>query len=122
MTSKSEHYPPHNWGCFEKYQFLTKDSYMIKVVAKFTIKAENVEEFKKTSTELIDKTRKETGCITYELFQDFTDSNILAFIEEWDNVEALTKHTKTEHFIRIVPQLEMLKDKATEMNIYNLIS
>jgi quinol monooxygenase YgiN len=95
---------------------------MIKVVAKFTIKFENVEEFKKLCVELIDQTKKETGCITYELFQDCTDSNILAFIEEWDNAEALTKHTKTEHFIRIVPQLELLKDKATEMNIYNQIS
>jgi quinol monooxygenase YgiN len=95
---------------------------MIKVVAKFYIKSENVERFKKTIVELIDKTRTEDGCITYELFQDINDSSILTFIEEWDNVEALTKHSKTEHFMRIVTQLELLRDKPTEMNIYNLVS
>lgn len=95
---------------------------MIKIVAKFYIKSENVELFKKTIVELVDKTRTEDGCITYELFQDINDSNILTFIEEWVNVEALTRHTKTEHFMRILPQLELLRDKPTEMNVYDLVS
>jgi quinol monooxygenase YgiN len=95
---------------------------MIKVVAKFYIKSENVELFKKLIAELVDKTRTEDGCITYELFQDIDDSNILTFIEEWINIEALTEHTKTEHFMRIVPQLELLRDRSTEMNIYKLVS
>lgn len=91
---------------------------MIKVVAKNFAKKEKINEVLKLCTELIDATRNEEGCKKYELYQDEKDSAILTFIEAWESREALEKHLKSEHFIRIVPLLGNLMSKKAEMNVY----
>ncbi len=91
---------------------------MIKVVAKKLVKEGKLEEVVSLYDQLVQATRKEKGCIKYELYQDDKESRILAVIEEWESKEALDKHMKTEHFTRIVPMIGELTEKA-EINIYN---
>ncbi len=92
---------------------------MIKVVAKGYAQEDKVKEIIEICKELVELTRKEEGCIRYELYQDINDSTILTFVEEWESKEALDKHMKTEHFTRIVPIKNKLMAKLTEINIYN---
>jgi len=92
---------------------------MIKVVAKGYAQEDKVNEIIEMCKELVELTRKEDGCISYELYQDINDSTILTFVEEWESKEALDKHMKTEHFTRIVPIKNKLMAKPTEINIYN---
>lgn len=56
-------------------------------------------------------TKKEEGCINYELYQDEQNSTILTMIEEWDNKQSLDMHFKSEHFTKIVPILGKLMSK-----------
>ena len=93
---------------------------MIKVVAKAYYHEGKAEEAIKLYEELVEKTRKEDGCIYYSLFRDIEDNSILTMIEEWENVEALDKHKKTEHFTRIVPIIGRLR-KSSEINVYELV-
>lgn len=90
---------------------------MIKVVAKSLAKADKLDIILELSAELVEKTVKEEGCIKYELFQDMKNPNVMIFIEEWESEEALSKHMASEHFTRIVPQLNEMKEKASEINI-----
>ena len=93
---------------------------MIKVVARGYYQEGKAEEAIKLYEELIEKTRKEEGCISYSLFRDIEDDSILTMIEEWENKDALDKHFKTENFTRLVPIIEK-KKKRSEVNIYKLV-
>lgn len=92
---------------------------MIKVVAKKLIQEGKVEEVIKLYKELVEASRKEEGCIKYELYEDEKDSRILAVIEEWESKDALDKHMNSEHFTRLVPMIGELTEKKLDMNIYN---
>lgn len=95
---------------------------MIKVVAKSVLKEGKLEAYKILAAELAAETRKEKGCITYELFQDVNDSKILTFFEEWESQKALDSHMKSEHFHRIVPQLgQYREDGGSTINVYTLV-
>lgn len=92
---------------------------MVKVVAKKHVNEGKVEEVVKLYEELVIASRREEGCIKYELYQDEQDSSILAVIEEWESRKALDKHMNSEHFTRIVPMIAELTSKKSDINIYN---
>jgi len=62
--------------------------------------------------ELVESTRKEEGCIKYELYQDEKDSRTLVIVEEWESKESLDKHWSSDHFARIVPMIGDLTEKG----------
>ena len=78
---------------------------MIKVIARSVIKENHLPDALKIYKLLVTETVKESGCITYELFQELDNSNNLTLIEEWEDMEALQRHTQTPHFITLVGQL-----------------
>lgn len=92
---------------------------MIKLVVKKFIKEDKIEEAINLYAELVEATRKEEGCLKYELYQDEKDSSILCIIEEWESKEALASHNNTEHFKRLVPMIAELASRDGEINIYN---
>lgn len=94
---------------------------MIKVVAKCIAKKDKIEKFKTTAEDLINKTRQETGNISYGLYQDTDNPQILTFIEEWKDQQALDLHIKSDHFERIVSKLNKLQTTKTKVNVYKLI-
>lgn len=78
---------------------------MLKLIAKFIVKEDRIDQFKKYTEKLVSETRKEPGCISYELFQDINDNKILTFIEEWKDQEAIDKHNKSNHITGLLPKL-----------------
>jgi quinol monooxygenase YgiN len=93
---------------------------MIKVVAKNKVNADKLETILSLYEELVQATRKEEGCIVYELFQDVEDSSVLTMIEEWEDKASLDQHMKTEHFVRIVPMVGKFVEESS-LNIYNKV-
>lgn len=94
---------------------------MVKVVAKAEIKDGQTEAYQRLAAELARETRKEQGCISYELFQDINNQNIFSFIEAWENQDALDMHMKSAHFQKIVPEMVLLREKPSEINVYRLV-
>lgn len=94
---------------------------MIKLVAKRKFPKENLEKAIVLYSELVKETIKEEGCISYELFQDIDDECILSMIEEWESEEYLEKHSKSEHFTRLVPQIGELGKSKAEVNKYKKV-
>lgn len=78
---------------------------MIKVIAPSIIKESHLLDALQLYQLLVKETVKEQGCIFYELFQSIDNPNILTLIEEWEDEEALQRHTKTSHFIDLVGKL-----------------
>jgi quinol monooxygenase YgiN len=93
---------------------------MIKVVAKNKIMDDKIDVVLKLYEKLVTETRKEDGCIKYELFQDVNDLTVLTMIEEWEEKIKLDAHMKTEHFTSIVPMVGEFVI-GSELNIYNKV-
>ena len=91
---------------------------MITIVAKSLIKQGRIEEYKLLTDRLINESRKEKGCISYNLYQDINNCNILTFIEEWEDEEVIKIHNNSEHFTSIVPKFGDLREGKSEINIY----
>jgi len=94
---------------------------MIKVTAKCFIKKESIEDFKTYTSKLIDETRKEEGCLAYELYQEVNDETVFSFIEEWKDMESLGRHIDSKHCKEIFPKMEKLYSKEMEVNFYTLV-
>lgn len=76
---------------------------MLKVIAEDFIKPEAVGIVLPLYRELVEKSRQESLCISYDLFIDQKDPGHFVFIEEWPDRAALDAHCGTEHFTRLVP-------------------
>ncbi|MFI3242103.1 MAG: putative quinol monooxygenase [Alphaproteobacteria bacterium] len=69
----------------------------VMVVAKILAKQEKIELVKTELLKLIEPTRKDDGCIKYNLLQNNDAPELFFFCEEWRDEDALEKHLKTEH-------------------------
>ena len=55
--------------------------------------------------EMSEATRTEDGCISYEFYVGVRDPNTLILLQEWENMEALTGHLRTEHMKAFLDEL-----------------
>lgn len=81
---------------------------MIFVVSKKTIAKENRPAFLAIAQEMITLTRKEAGCIDYNLTASETDENILVFVERWESRAHLDAHLNAPHFKALSPKYNAL--------------
>lgn len=94
---------------------------MITITAKCTLVEGKKEEFIKIAQKLIEESNKEMGCISYDLYEDINNENIVTFIEVWESNEAIEIHNNAEHFKQIVPQLSKLQVEDSSVNLYKKI-
>lgn len=59
-----------------------------------------------TATELVALSLHDKGCISYDLYGSLTNDDRLMIIETWESREDLKAHMESEHFQRLVPQLQ----------------
>jgi len=94
---------------------------MIKVVAQFFFKAAEVEKALVLAKELVVETRKEQGCISYELCQNKDKANHVVVIEEWESQAILDAHMETPHFTDLVPKLQALTEEDIIITAFNKV-
>jgi quinol monooxygenase YgiN len=73
----------------------------VHVLALFTAALGKEEELEKALTLLIEPTRREAGCIRYDLTQGLGKSAEFAFIEEWESAKHLDAHLQTAHVAEV---------------------
>jgi quinol monooxygenase YgiN len=88
---------------------------MVKVIAKFFVKEDKVEEFLKLAGGLVQESRKEAGCINYNLVQDLNNKQILVMLEEWESAGILKTHMASAHFTTIIPKMSLLQYQKEEI-------
>lgn len=70
---------------------------MIYVIATINIKLGTASQVIEAAMPCIIATRKEAGCIFYDLNQAVEDENTLTFVEQWKTREDLEQHFKQPH-------------------------
>ncbi|MDD5633460.1 MAG: putative quinol monooxygenase [Methylococcales bacterium] len=94
----------------------------VRVIARVTSQPEKVEELKSILLNLIEPTRREKGCFSYQLLQDKTDAAEFVFIEEWANASAETAHMTTSHVQEALSKAQPLLAKAPDIYRYVIIA
>ena len=80
----------------------------IRVVARIKAQPDKIDAVRELLVGLIGPTRKEAGCIAYELLQNTADPTDFTFVEEWTSMEALEAHFATAHLRnaqRLMPEV-----------------
>lgn len=93
----------------------------IRVIAKFSPVADKVDEVRAILAEFVDPTRAEKGCIVYDLLQDPENPADLTFYEEWESLEDLAAHSKSEHLAIGRKRLEGLLLNPADVKKYVLV-
>ena len=88
---------------------------MIRLNVFFRVESEeNRALFIEKATELVNLSRKEEGCVAYDVFASLTENKHLMICETWRSEDDLEKHSASEHFRRLVPQLHELGESKAE--------
>ncbi|MFA7084774.1 MAG: putative quinol monooxygenase [Arcobacteraceae bacterium] len=64
----------------------------------FIAKDENIQELKALLTTMVEPSKKEVGCLLYDIFQVKNEPTRFIVIESWENNEALDGHKQTDHY------------------------
>src|SRR2546425_4345162 len=67
---------------------------------------------------LVEPTRKESGCVSYELLQNREDPTDFTFVEEWESDTAFESHADSDHIKAIGPKLQPVVADAPDIRTY----
>lgn len=70
---------------------------MLYVIATASVKPDRRDAFKQGAAACIAETRKEDGCLLYDLHESTTDPTRFVFVENWNSREALAAHARSAH-------------------------
>jgi quinol monooxygenase YgiN len=78
----------------------------VHVVAMFTAAPGKENELEQLLGTLVEPTRKEAGCIRYDLMRGIPgESGDFVFIEEWESAETLDAHSQSAHLREVGPKV-----------------
>ena len=72
---------------------------MILINAIFDVKETEFDNFLADINKLIDSSKQEAGCLSYELFQSTTSENRFVMIENWADQAAVERHNQNPDLI-----------------------
>ena len=92
----------------------------LTVVATVTAKPDCVGQVKEELNRLIEPTRKEDGCVNYDLHQSKEDPAVFIFHENWDSEAHLGAHLETPHIKACQAALESIIESAVVHKLYQI--
>ena len=93
----------------------------IRVVARFSARPDGIREVTEILSALVEPTRAEEGCITYDLLHNVEDPTDFTFVEEWTSRDALDKHLATEHIAECRRRIAPHVASEADIRIYTLL-
>ena len=93
----------------------------LRVVAILKAQPDKVEEVRSVLTGLLEPTREEPDCVSYELLHNRANPAEFVFVEEWANETALNQHFGTDHIREALKKLPALLAEALDVRRYNLV-
>jgi quinol monooxygenase YgiN len=93
----------------------------LRVVARIKALPDTVDLVRSILLELIGPTRKEDGCIVYELLQNKADPTDFTFVEEWQNESSLERHANSPHLKTAAEKLHGVVAEAPDIRTYSVV-
>lgn len=95
---------------------------IITVVATFQAKPGKEAELQKALISLVAPTRKEDGCLNYDLHISPEDAGKFLFHENWTSKAALDAHLQASHIQAVLPRMDELAVEMPEIKIWEKIA
>ena len=93
----------------------------LRIIARIKAKPDKVEETRELLSRLVEPTRKEAGCLGYELLQNRDDPTEFTFVEEWRDEAAIAGHFETEHIKGALQKFPELAAEPLDLRKYTLV-
>jgi quinol monooxygenase YgiN len=77
----------------------------LRVLARAKAKPDHIAPVRDILSALVEPTRQEPGCLTYELLQNSADPTDFVFVERWASAAAEQAHLATPHVSSALQQL-----------------
>ncbi|WP_321379905.1 putative quinol monooxygenase [Trichococcus shcherbakoviae] len=90
---------------------------MIVINAEFYIIPEQKQQFLNEISELIKESRKEEGCLSYQIYQAVTDENNFVMVEKWENPQAIELHNTMSHLQNFAKKVPNYSRKAPQITV-----
>lgn len=87
------------------------------VIAQFFVKTEYINKFKAQTTDLIEKTRQESDCIYYHLYQSIENETDFIFYEKFKDADSFDSHLKSQHYLLFSEGLKSLQSQEPIVKI-----
>ena len=94
----------------------------LRVIAILVAKPGKEDALRSVLMGLIAPTRKEPGCITYELLHNKENAREFTFVEEWQDDAALEAHFVTDHIRTALTQFPDLLAEELDLRRYILVA
>lgn len=93
----------------------------IHIVARIIAQTDKVAEVREILLGLVELTRKEEGCISYELLGNKNDPTDFTFVEVWANQDAINAHFATTYVQSALAKVPSLVAKAPDIQYYSVL-
>ncbi|MDD5558580.1 putative quinol monooxygenase [Candidatus Methylomirabilis sp.] len=93
----------------------------VRVVARIVARPGKEDELRALLQGLIEPTRREPGCVTYELLQNKTDPADFTFVEEWRSEADLDAHLQSAHLRQARSRLSELAVTDPDIRRYTVV-
>jgi quinol monooxygenase YgiN len=93
----------------------------VKVLARITARPDKIEELRSLLLDLVKETRKEKGCISYQLLHGKADPGDFTFVEEWEDDSVIDTHFATAHVQDAFSKAASLIAKEPDIRRYDVI-
>lgn len=94
--------------------------YKMMIVARLSIKPDKITNFTDTAKEMIEKSNKESGCTSYQLYQDPYTNSKFVFVEEYKNQAAVDAHFATDYFAAFGPKIADFLAGAPDIKVFSV--
>jgi quinol monooxygenase YgiN len=93
----------------------------LRVIARVAAKADSVEQVRAILMGIVEPTRREPGCLSYQLLQNQADPTDFTFVEEWARASAEQSHFATPHISDALRRLPGLLAAEPDIRRYTVL-
>ena len=94
----------------------------LTVVAKIKAKAGMEAKVREELLALVAPTRKESGCLNYDLHQSLDDKSAFVFYENWQSKKDLDDHLKMPYLQAFLGKVDQILAQPVEITLWEMIS
>jgi quinol monooxygenase YgiN len=93
----------------------------VTVVVRIKAKAGREAQVKQELQNLLAPTRREKGCLNYDMHQSTLDSSLFLFHENWTSEDDLQRHFEAPHIKQWLKQAEALLAEPMELTLWHKV-
>lgn len=94
----------------------------VTVIAYIFAKTGEEQRVQTALLDLVEQTRKEKGCINYDLHQSSEDTSKFVMYENWESAADLDAHSKSSHLREFGNTMRPFLERPTEVSKWNMLS